>query len=175
MNLPAIPPKLVQFDDFPSTRGAEPTHGTYVQDVLQRSVGKGTPIQEGEVHLHGVSIDTIEHGRSVDDFIESSFLTPEQETTDQLRKLAQHGGRYVIGQSQGASDSRVVESLWDQVNDKNDPQFRSTLARQLGVPNPGDDKALLGALVKRVEHDHQSDGDIQKAHQKLVAASDQLP
>ncbi|GMU54557.1 MAG: hypothetical protein AMXMBFR33_37030 [Candidatus Xenobia bacterium] len=151
-------PTLTVYDDF--VRAEEPgvtTHGELVEGVLVR-----LGMQPGEIGRVQVSLrsgqESLEQG--LDPYIRNRFLTPMQATAEQLQE--QSAG--VVSQSQGASDSRVVEALVGRAD------WRATLERELGLTAGTDEKSFLQALVDRVSRVRRTDPQIQAARSELLAA-----
>ena len=164
-------PDLVLLDVFP--KNGEVTHGAMVNGVLQHKVGDGVAIQHREVDLAD-SMDGLQHNApgALDHYIEDRFVVPTEGTAKQLQQIDASGRRSVIGQSQGASDSRMVDSLWGAAQD---PKMAANLDSQLGLPTNASRHDLLQALVNRVETVHEGSSAIKNAHQDMLKAASALP
>lgn len=158
---PAPQPTLTVYDDF--ARAEEPgvtTHGELVEGVLLR-----LGMRPGEIGRVQVSLvngqETLEHG--LDSYIRNRFLTPMEATAGQLQE--QPAG--VVSQSQGASDSRVVDALYGR------REWRGALEGELGLKTGANEKTFLQALVDRVSRVRRTDPQIQAARSELLAAGQQ--
>lgn len=161
---PAPQHELVILDDF---RG-EYSHGALVEQVLKGTsecgVGSAREVRRLSVDL-GAHLDKLDQPGSLDAYVRTRFLTPIGATT---RALGEVHGRAVMHQSQGASESRIVESLWGRAS--GDAPFRADLAAQLDLPASTGDKELLQALLDRVHAVHGSP-EIAEARADLLQAA----
>lgn len=134
---------VVIVDDFAhADQPGVTTHGELVQIALGPE-GCPAESESGVAREHvslGVSIERAES--DLDGYVRERFRVPLEGTVQALQRQLAAGGRAVLGQSQGASESRVVESLWNKA--QHDAEFRAALEAQLG------EGALLQKLVDRV-------------------------
>ena len=148
MQPPDMQHELLILDDF---RG-EHSHGESVEQALKgtNTCGPGTSREVRRVPVDLVQgLDKLDTPGALDNYVRNRFLVPMGYTT---RALEEVQGRAVLHQSQGASESRIVESLWGRASW--DKDFRGDLARQLGVSSSSDDKQLGQALLDRVHAIH---------------------
>ncbi|MCE7872608.1 hypothetical protein DYH09_19805 [bacterium CPR1] len=155
---PPPQPTLTVYDDFVRAEQAGvTTHGELVEGVLVR-----LGMQPGEIGRAQVSLvsgpETLEHG--LDAYIRNRFLTPMKATAEQLQD--QSAG--VVSQSQGASDSRVVDALFGR------HEWRGALEGELGLTAGADEETFLQALADRVSQVRRTDPQIQAARSELLAA-----
>ena len=94
-----------------------------------------------------------------------------------LPRLWKGGGpRSIIQQSQGASQSRVIESLYR--DSKHKPEFRAALQRQLGIEptehyEEAERRQLLQGLVNESDRVHKSDPEVRNAIDELRLIQDE--
>jgi len=166
MHQPAQQHELVILDDF---RGSH-SHGELVEQVLKGTsecaVGNAREMRRLSVDL-GSGLARLDQPGSLDAYVRNRFLTPIRATE---RALDQVSGRAVMHQSQGASESRIVESLWGRAS--GDAPFRADMAAQLGLPAETADRELLQALLDRVHAVH-GESQITEARQDLLQAAQQ--
>lgn len=166
---PAPPPPAAQvmlLDEFPKD-DAVLTHGSMVEAVLASRSQAGH--QRVQVPL-GAQMDLIDRPEpgNLDRYIVQRFTVPTEATARALDRMHQPG---VAGQSQGASESRVVESLWGAAQGK--PATRAFLEQELEIAPGSSDADFLQALVRRVDDVHHSDRQIGAARQHLLQAARQ--
>lgn len=166
---PAPPPPAAQImllDEFPKD-DAVLTHGSMVEAVLASRSQTGH--QRVEVAL-GAQMDLIEKAETgnLDKYIVQRFTVPTEATARALDRMHQPG---VAGQSQGASESRVVDSLWGAAQAQ--PATRTFLEKELDISPGSSDADFLQALVRRVDEVHHSDHQIGAARQHLLQAARQ--
>lgn len=145
---PEMHHELLILDDF---RG-EHSHGVSVEQALKgtNTCGPGTDREVRRVSVDLVQgFDKLNTPGALDNYVRNRFLVPVGDTT---RALEEVQGRAVLHQSQGASESRIVEALWGRTTW--DKDFRSDLAGQLGVSSSSEDKQLMQALLDRVHAIH---------------------
>lgn len=158
-------PSLHLLDEFPADSSTV-THGTLVESALKDRTSMA-------IVRHQVSLDAglneLEKGLpgSLNGYVVRRFVTPTQQTA---RALEQIHGPAVAGQSQGASESRVVEGLWGAVLSRQ--TIRQTVERELGLPSDASDAALASALVQRVDQVHDQDPQIASARGELLQAAE---
>ncbi len=167
-------PRVMVFDDFTNAdRPGVTTHGELVQTELTR-YQPGLEVVRQQVALDG-NTDPIARGQrgALDGFFRSQFTTRLDNASDAWAGvLESEGGRAVIHQSQGASQSRAVEPLWGRA--QRDESFRGQLERQLGLPSSGtgemnreERSRLLGALVSRSDSIHRRDPAVRESIEEL--------
>ncbi len=145
---------LTLYDDFAHAQDVGvTTHGELVEGVLVHQGLQPSEITRRQVTL--VREETLEHG--LDAYIRERFLTPMRGTTRRL----EHQAPGVVSQSQGASDSRVVEALYGRKD------WRARLERELGVTG---EREFLQALCDRVSHVRRTDPQIRQARHELLDA-----
>lgn len=167
--VPCVPapeptPYVVVLDEFPQ-QPDQVSHGTLVETVLiQRSP---VAVQRRQVSL-GASLEHVQKQEpgALDQYVVQRFETPTRQTAEVLKELP---GPAVASQSQGASESRVVESLWGAA--QSNPGTRAFLARELGIAADSPDGTFLQALVDRVDSLHGSNAEIHAARQQLLQAA----
>lgn len=155
------PTSIVVLDEFRhADQPGVTTHGELVEAELRGSCTATGGFRRLQVDL-GASMQGLEQGRpgALDDYVRARFERP---LVDTARALQQVPPGTVISQSQGASESRVVEALWNRAD------LRPTLARELGVPADG---PVLQALVDRVHEVHVADPSVARARQALQDAA----
>jgi len=165
---PPRPSRVVQvmvLDEFPQTRDSSSiTHGTLVEAVLRsRNAITNERIQ---VPL-GNSMESIEKAQTgaLEQYVIQRFTVPMEATAVALEGMQNPG---VASQSQGASESRVVESLWGAAQR---PATRSFLEQELELPAGASDADFLQALVRRVDDVHDSSPEIAHSRQHLRRAA----
>lgn len=162
------------FDDFSNAdRPGVTTHGELVQTELVRNQ-PGLEVGRRQVALDG-NLDPIVRGQrgSLDNFLRGQFTSRLDNAGDAWADLLEsEGGRAVIHQSQGASQSRAVEPLWGRA--QRDEAFRGQLERQLGLTSSGagemsqpERSRLLGALVQRSDSLHRQDPAVRESIEEL--------
>ncbi len=156
--------QVMLLDEFPRD-STSLTHGTMVEAVLQSR----TQVNHQRVQVSlGAQMDLInrpEEG-NLDKYIVQRFSVPTEATARALEDMHRPG---VAAQSQGASESRVVESLWGAAQGK--ASTRAFLESELGIPAGSSDAEFLQALVHRVDEVHHSDRTIGAARQHLLRAA----
>lgn len=166
--------RVVVLDDFTNaSRAGVTTHGELVETELLRNQ-PGLQVTRGQVALDGDQ-SAILQGRtgSLDQFFRGQFRTRLDNASDAWAQLLEApGGRAVIHQSQGASQSRAVEPLWGRA--QGDLGFRNQLERQLGLPTSsgqqmtGEERArLLRTLVSRSDSIHRRDPAVRESIEEL--------
>ena len=163
---PELTPYVVVLDEFPSAD--QPTavsHGTLVESVLVQRAP--VPVRREQVSL-GASMEKIQQQEpgALDQYVVQRFETPTRETAEVLSRLR---GPAVASQSQGASESRVVDALWGAA--QGNAATRAFLARELGVAGDASDAEFLQALVDRVDNVHSHSSEIHQARQQLLQAA----
>jgi hypothetical protein len=158
--------QAVVLDEWPQDQ-AGISHGTLVESVLEQRIG--TDAQRMEVRL-GPGTSAIERGLkdSLNNYVVARFVVPTQATAEALDQLS---GATIASQSQGASESRVVQNLWNLANSNG--AARTHMATQLGLSPQSGDRELLQALVTRVDSLHSTHPQIQEARQDLLESAQQ--
>lgn len=161
---PAV--QVMLLDEFPSaqdTMGV--SHGTLVEAVLRSR----SPIANERVQVPlGNSLQEVEQGRpgALERYVVQRFRVPTEATAQVLERLHKPG---VASQSQGASESRVVESLWGAAQGK--AATRTFLENELEIPSGSSDADFLQALVRRVDDIHHGNREIGAARRHLLQAA----
>ncbi|MGE0489379.1 MAG: hypothetical protein AB7S38_09210 [Vulcanimicrobiota bacterium] len=162
---------LVVFDDFTNADSGT-THGELVEKELtgRGSVCEVVPTSARQQVSIGQSMQPLEQGLpgSLDGYVREHFAGRMDNTTRGLQEQTARGFRLVINQSQGASESRVVEALWGRTHE---PAFRVRLSEQLGLDAGVSDHDLMAGLLERVATVHAHDPSVAAARQRLEAAS----
>ncbi|MBS2040295.1 S8 family serine peptidase [bacterium] len=164
---PAPPPPAAQvmlLDEFPKDE-ASLTHGSMVEAVL----ASRSPLEHQRVQVPlGAQMDLIEKAEpgNLDRYIVQRFTVPTEATARALERMQGPG---VAGQSQGASESRVVESLWGAAQSK--ATTRAFLEQELEIAPGSSDADFLQSLVRRVDEVHHGDRQIGAARQHLLQAA----
>ncbi len=156
--------QVMLLDEFPRDETSL-THGTMVEAVLASRTAVGH--ERVQVPL-GAQMDLIDHPKAgnLDKYIVQRFTVPTEATARALEAMHRPG---VAGQSQGASESRVVDSLWGAAQSKS--VTRTFLEQELGIAPGSSDAEFLQALVQRVDGVHHSDRAIGAARQHLLRAA----
>lgn len=170
---PAPPPPttahVVILDEFPqSGRAEDVSHGTLVEAVLRSRSRGDLQVERQQVSL-GASMDEISKGEpgGLERYVVQRFSVPTVQTAQALDRI--HGPA-VASQSQGASESRVVDALWGAAQN---PGTRAFLETELGVAPGTPDGEFLQALVDRVDELHGADPSIRGARQELRRSANQ--
>lgn len=162
---------LVVFDDF-SHADTATTHGELVEKELtgRGSVCQVSPTTARQQVSIGQSMERLDQGApgALDDYVREHFAVRMDNTTRGLQEQTSRGFRLVINQSQGASESRVVEALWGRTHDQ---AFRLRLSEQLGLEAGVSDHELMKVLLERVASVHAGDPSVAAARQRLEDAS----
>lgn len=156
--------QVMLLDEFPRDTTSM-THGTMVEAVLQSR----TQVEHQRVQVSlGAQMDLINRPEpgNLDKYIVQRFTIPTEATARALEDMHRPG---VAAQSQGASESRVVDSLWGAAQSK--PATRAFLERELGIAPGSSDAEFLQALVHRVDDVHNNDRAIGAARQHLLRAA----
>ncbi|MBX3169181.1 MAG: S8/S53 family peptidase [Candidatus Eremiobacteraeota bacterium] len=156
--------QVMLLDEFPRD-STSLTHGTMVEAVLQSR----TQVSHQRVQVPlGAQMDLINRPEpgNLDKYIVQRFSVPTEATARALENMHRPG---VAAQSQGASESRVVESLWGAAQAR--PATRSFLENELGLASGSSDAEFLQALVHRVDEVHHGDRTIGAARQHLLRAA----
>lgn len=160
---PATTAHVVVLDEFPqSGRGDEVSHGTLVEAVLRSRVRADVQVDRQQVSL-GASLEHIAKGEpgGLERYVVQRFSVPTAQTARALQSIE---GPAVASQSQGASESRVVDALWGAAQN---PQTRAFLERELELEPGTPDADFLQALVRRVDDLHGSAVEIRQAQREL--------
>lgn len=156
--------QVMLLDEFPRDQTSL-THGTMVEAVLQSRTSVNHQRVQVPLGAQMNLIDRPEPG-NLDKYIVQRFTVPTEATARALEDMHRPG---VAAQSQGASESRVVASLWGAAQSK--PATRAFLESELGIAAGSSDAEFLQALVHRVDEVHQSDRAIGSARQHLLRAA----
>lgn len=165
----APPPPMAQvmlLDEFPQDRVGM-THGTMVEAVLLARTSVSHQRIQVPLGAHNDLIDRPAPG-NLDKYVVQRFTVPTEATARALERMHRPG---VAGQSQGASESRVVQSLWGSA--QSNPATRAFLESELGIPAGSSDADFLQALVHRVDDVHNNDESIRAARVHLLRAAQQ--
>jgi subtilisin family serine protease len=152
---PAPPPPaqtahVVVLDEFPqSGRAEDVSHGTLVEQVLRSRVRGDVRVERQQVSL-GASLEPITKGEpgGLERYVVQRFSVPVAQTARALQSIE---GPAVASQSQGASESRVVDALWGAAQN---PATRAFLEAELELEPGTSDTDFLQALVRRVDDLH---------------------
>lgn len=156
--------QVMLLDEFPRD-SASLTHGTMVEAVLQSR----TQVSHQRVQVPlGAQMDLIQRPEpgNLDKYIVQRFSVPTEATARALEDMHRPG---VAAQSQGASESRVVESLWGAAQAR--PATRAFLEQELGIAAGASDAEFLQSLVQRVDEVHDNNRTIGAARQHLLRAA----
>lgn len=156
--------QVMLLDEFPRD-STSLTHGTMVEAVLQSR----TEVSHQRVQVPlGAQMDLIHQAEpgNLDQYIVQRFSVPTEATARALETMRRPG---VAAQSQGASESRVVDSLWGAAQSK--PATRAFLEQELGIAAGSSDAEFLQTLVKRVDEVHDNNRTIGAARQHLLRAA----
>ena len=168
---PASPPETacVQvklLDVFPNSQDSTAvSHGTLVESVLRSR----SPITNERVQVPlGDSMEEVvkQEPGALERFVVRRFQVPTEATAEALEAFHCPG---VAGQSQGASESRVVESLWGAA--QGNASTRAFLEQELGLSGGASDSEFLQSLVHRVDDIHHGSRPIGQARQHLLKAA----
>lgn len=159
------------------------THGELVEAELLREHRTDGPtpdvtVDRKHVDLY-ISSKAIEDGEpgALKNYLRSHFTTRLHNDTDAFGEIVETGGaRSVIHQSQGASQSRAVEALYNRA--KHNEDFRRALGEQLGVPHSeqfGEPERgrFLGALVAESNRIHTTDPGVKSSIDELRRLQDE--
>jgi hypothetical protein len=115
----------------------------------------------------GNSLHEVEQGQpgALERYVVQRFQVPTEATARALEKLDRPG---VVSQSQGASESRAVQSLWEAAQR---PATRTFLETELEISPGSSDAEFLQALVRRVDEIHDGSREIGAARQRLLRAA----
>ena len=163
---PAPASQVMLLDEFPRDESVL-THGSMVEAVL----ASRSPLQHQRVQVPlGAQMDLIDKAEpgNLDRYIVQRFTIPTEATARALEQMHSPG---VAGQSQGASESRVVESLWGAAQSK--AGTRAFLEQELELSPGSSDADFLQSLVRRVDEVHHGDRQIGAARQHLLQAAQQ--
>lgn len=162
---------VVVFDDFTNADSGT-THGELVEKELtgRGSVCTAQPTSARQQVSIGQSMERLDRGEpgALDAYVLEHFVARVDNTTQGLQEQTSRGFRLVINQSQGASESRLVEALWGRTHDQ---AFRGRLSQQLGLETGVSDHDLMKALLERVAQVHTQAPEIAAARHRLEAAS----
>lgn len=162
------PPKVYLLDEFPAAGDSVSiTHGSMVESVLnERSPIPATRVQ---VSL-GAGMDAVNKREpgGLNRVIAQRFQVPTEATARALDALKIEG-HTVAGQSQGASDSRVLESVWGSA--QSSPAQRTYLESELKLAPGASDREFLQALADRIHEVHSTDAGIAQARHHLLDAA----
>lgn len=162
--VPVQQAQVMLLDEFPRD-STSLTHGTMVEAVLQSR----TQVSHQRVQVPlGAQMDLINRPEAgnLNKYIVQRFSVPTEATARALEDMHRPG---VAAQSQGASESRVVDSLWGAAQGK--PATRAFLESELGIAPGASDAEFLQALVHRVDEVHSHDRTIGAARQHLLRAA----
>jgi len=165
----APPPPAAQvmlLDEFPQD-SVGLTHGTMVEAVLLSRTSLSHQRVQVPLGAQNDLIDKPAPG-NLDKYVVQRFTVPTEATARALERMHQPG---VAGQSQGASESRVVDSLWGSA--QANPATRAFLESELEIPAGSSDADFLQALVRRVDDVHHNDQSIGRARSHLLEAAHQ--
>lgn len=153
------------------------THGELVEAELTRNHDTEGSDANLRVERKHVSLWTgpsnIKEGQAgaLTAHVKRHFSTRLDRDADAFAEIIEQGGpRSVIQQSQGVSQSRVVEGLYGKA--RRDPEFRRALQDQLGL-NPSRDfadsekKSLLTSLLQETNRIHTEDPEVQSSIEEL--------
>ena len=175
--------RVVILDDFANAAKGT-THGESVeQELLRHHQSQG---EDADVRLerHQVSLWGGDFGLSrgepgaLRSTLRDHFAGRMNRDTQALRKVLEgDGSRAVIHQSQGSSQSRVVDRLYYKA--LRQPKFLKQLQSQLGmkqspIKGKAAKAALLTRLVSEAETVSQKDPEVKAARRQLRAVQDQL-
>lgn len=169
--------RVVVLDDFANAETAT-THGELVEVELSRFHNPETlKMERQQVSLHtgDFGLNRGERG-ALGEYLRDHFAGRMERGAEALeRLLASDGPRAVLHQSQGASQSRVVDELFYKAG--RNAEFRAHLQQQLGL-GPGSDygraekRELLSRLVQEVVRVASSDARVLEARQNLRELQD---
>lgn len=173
-----LTPRVIVVDDF-STAATGTTHGEIVEAELVRDLALQGPVLRHQVGLYGGDFG-LSQGRpgALDDFLRDHFAGRMARDTEALQEILLEGGaRAVIHQSQGASQSRVVDELYYRA--LRDQEFGGHLQNQLGLSSTRLDtvdgkRELLSALVETTDQMYHEDATVAEQRQDLRRVQEQL-
>lgn len=158
-------------------------HGDLVEaELTRRHDTEGADATVDVIHKR---VDTwegsggIEAGKpgALTDRIRRHFTVRLQRDADAFEEIvSEDGPRAVIQQSQGSSQSRVIESLFFRAD--RDPEYRAAVQKQLGIDptetyERAQRKELLQGLVDESDRVHKSDPEVQDAIEELRLLQDE--
>lgn len=158
----------VVLDEFPSlAESYGVSHGTLVEWVLENQAKMDCARVQVALGSSTQVLDQLQPD-GLEKYVVQRFSVPARATAEALQTLmTQQPGPMVASQSQGASQSRVIEALWNRT--KGSPEFRSYLEQQLGLQAGADNASLLQSLVQRVDQLHRTHPEILEARSQVRA------
>ena len=176
-------PVRVYILDVFAQPGQRPSHGDLVEaELTRRHETEGPNATVNVVHKRVDSwegFSGIAEGKpgALEARLRNHFKVRLERDADAFAEIVEGGGpRSVIQQSQGASQSRVLESLYN--TSKHEPEFRAALQRQLGIePTEGygevEKRQLLQGLVNESDRVHKNDPEVRNAIDELRLIQDE--
>jgi len=162
---PAQQVHCVVLDEFPAqsdTFGV--SHGTLVEWVLENRSPMACERVQVPLGASMQVLDKLEPG-GLEKYVVQRFTVPTRATAEVLAQLVHNQGPTVASQSQGASQSRVLEALWNRA--QGSAEFRSYLESELGIAAGSSEQDFVQALVHRVDDLHRGHAEIREARSQL--------
>lgn len=167
------------FDDFSDAdKDGVSTHGEQVEGVIQQEGGLGDKdIQRYQINSGGSKDDLANRLADDDDdalngYVEDRYTSMLDNTSDAMEEILNDDDSKVrtVNQSQSVAEGRIVRDLWDEAKAK--PEFRSDLARHLGLDEKASDKELAQALADGVGDVVTHSDDIEKSKERFDKVSE---
>ena len=156
--------QAVVLDEFPRDNLGV-SHGTLVESVLEQRIGTDAGRIQVNMGPGTMDLATGIEG-SLTRYVVGRFVVPTQATAQALDGLR---GPTIASQSQGASESRIVQNLWGLAN--SNFLARETIAKELGLTAQVGDAELLRALVTKVDSIHSTHPQVREARQELLESA----